>query len=652
MEYHNTIKTNYMKMRKMYCFHPRVCSLLVLLMGFVVGLQAATITYKLTTHTDGREITGSAQVPAGESLNNYMPQALWRAYCTYTYYSDVDKTQVIENAPSSDATVYVDYEFDPPFILSEEGKDPVWHYLRTYNSGGTNNYLVIYDQDAENEWGNPKQTIKSWKSVNGATPKAGSNYPIAKAGHDQWAFYGDAYDFHIRLNDATITNNYMIWNSTTRNDTPMGLGAKKPVGWQLYVNTATNSKISGTMAMGPYDSTNYLANLENVNSFIYTDGLDTSKQYFDSHNQLVYKSGSSSQNTTNRNNLWWYALFATPVTSPANSTDIWRVTYKILKAYDYLAQRGSDQIAQKPNGQEIVYDGKFSNAMKLDGCTYTFYKDADLTDMYAEGEKLPTESNSVVYVKESCPTSDHWVTMVSPITIDDVTKYFGSRDDGKTPAATVQKYVSVATTEKGEGVVSVDLTFTSTTTMEAHTPYLVKFDEVGTVMLAKYDEDKASATASESDLVEVTWTDSNVPSVEVTMKGTYDGFTLTPQSSIDDPAYFYFAYNPKYDPDSDSYDETAATGKTPYYFYVVRKNPATINPYRCYFYAVGASGGVNLSMTSFTDGIREVIAEPNALPVALSGVYNLNGQKVREGNLTDGLPTGVYVVNGKKLVVK
>ncbi len=39
----------------------------------------------------------------------------------------------------------------------------------------------------------------TWKSVNGATPKAGSNYPIAKKGHDQWAFYGDGYDFQVRL---------------------------------------------------------------------------------------------------------------------------------------------------------------------------------------------------------------------------------------------------------------------------------------------------------------------------------------------------------------------------------------------------------------------------------------------------------------------
>ena len=308
----------------------------VLLFGVASFAKAATVTYSLTTKVDGRTITATANLNAGDNLNDKMPQTLWRAYTTYKYYSDADLTQEITEAPADGGTVYVDYEFDPPFILSEEGKDPVYHYLRTYNSTSQtsipNNYLVIYDQEAENEWGTYKETILSWKSVNGATPKAGRNYPIAKAGHDQWAFYGDGYDFQVRLNDSSIANNYLIWRSTTRNETPMGLGAKPEVGWQLYVNTAENRYLTGTMAMGPYNSTNYLASLENVNSCVWTDKLDTSDQYFDEHNQLVYKPAGTSGTTMNKNNLWWYAFFATPVTDPANSNDIWHVTYKILGA--------------------------------------------------------------------------------------------------------------------------------------------------------------------------------------------------------------------------------------------------------------------------------------------------------------------------------
>ena len=135
------------------------------------------------------------------------------------------------------------------------------------------------------------------------------------------------------------------------------------------------------------------------------------------------------------------------------------------------------------------------------------------------------------------------------------------------------------------------------------------------------------------------------------MKGTYDGFTLRPQSSDTDPAYFYFGYNAKYDPDSDSYDAAAAEGKTPYNFYVVKKKDVDIPAYRCYFYAEGTSGSVNLSMMGITDGIGEVL-EDIVMPTPVQGIYNLKGQMVRGGHSVEGLPAGIYVVNGKKLVVK
>ena len=37
---------------------------------------------------------------------------------------------------------------------------------------------------------------------------------------------------------------------------------------------------------------------------------------------------------------------------------------------------------------------------------------------------------------------------------------------------------------------------------------------------------------------------------------------------------------------------------------------------------------------------------------AMEGVYNINGQKVADGTSLEGLPKGIYIVNGKKHVVK
>lgn len=36
----------------------------------------------------------------------------------------------------------------------------------------------------------------------------------------------------------------------------------------------------------------------------------------------------------------------------------------------------------------------------------------------------------------------------------------------------------------------------------------------------------------------------------------------------------------------------------------------------------------------------------------MEGVYNINGQKVADGTSLEGLPKGIYIVNGKKHVVK
>lgn len=50
-------------------------------------------------------------------------------------------------------------------------------------------------------------------------------------------------------------------------------------------------------------------------------------------------------------------------------------------------------------------------------------------------------------------------------------------------------------------------------------------------------------------------------------------------------------------------------------------------------------------------GITEISGD-GAADVAVEGVYNLNGQKVSDGNSTDNLPKGIYVVNGRKVVVR
>lgn len=51
-----------------------------------------------------------------------------------------------------------------------------------------------------------------------------------------------------------------------------------------------------------------------------------------------------------------------------------------------------------------------------------------------------------------------------------------------------------------------------------------------------------------------------------------------------------------------------------------------------------------------TNGISGITADEENTNV--TGVYNLNGQKVSDGTTTDNLPKGIYIVNGKKHVVR
>ena len=599
----------------------RMWTVLAVLFCTVVSAQAAAITYQLTTHVDGRTITATANLNAGDNLNDKMPQTLWRAYTTYKYYSDADLTQEITEAPADGGTVYVDYEFDPPFILSEEGQDPVYHYLRTYNYSGSNNYLVIYDQSAENEWGTYKQTILSWRSVSGATPKAGSNYPIAKKGHDQWAFYGDGYDFQVRLNDSSIANNYLIWRSTSRAETPMGLGAKPEVGWQLYVNTAENSKMSGTMAMGPYNSTNYLASLENVNSCVWTDKLTTSEQYFDEHNQLVYKPAGTSGTTMNKNNLWWYAFFATPVTDPANSNDIWHVPYKILGADGTWY----DDIVLQKRANNLTPTWPVPGFTPKEGCEYDyFYDDASFSEKFVGA--MPNDCNTTLYImeKEINYISEPWKTLVLPFAIDDLAEYFGADYEG-VPSVNVSELQDVqgTLTVKGDqSFYNCKLIFSPVTKIEAYKPYLFKVNRVNEKII---DEIYAAEGTEPCQVTEVA--DAVNSGISACMQGTLEGYDMDASDGLS----FYFGY-----------DQT----KDAYNFYRVS---ARIPKNRCWFYiSDNRAAGAKLQVVfdSEVNSINTQIADKSAK----GNIYNVNGQLM--GTQKSNLPKGLYIVNGKKMVIK
>lgn len=80
--------------------------------------------------------------------------------------------------------------------------------------------------------------------------------------------------------------------------------------------------------------------------------------------------------------------------------------------------------------------------------------------------------------------------------------------------------------------------------------------------------------------------------------------------------------------------------------------------FSCWFQPKTTSGAQNAQLTidgvsQGTTGIEDILADYEQ-PVSrfANGIYNLNGQLVKQGNSTAGLPSGMYIVNGKKCIVR
>ena len=82
--------------------------------------------------------------------------------------------------------------------------------------------------------------------------------------------------------------------------------------------------------------------------------------------------------------------------------------------------------------------------------------------------------------------------------------------------------------------------------------------------------------------------------------------------------------------------------------------------FRCWFEVKGGSSqakALRLEIDGISDdatSIDDINSQPSQFTSrhkGISGVFNLDGQKVREGESTQNLPKGIYIVNGRKVVV-
>ncbi|MBQ8050811.1 MAG: hypothetical protein IJ197_04465 [Bacteroidaceae bacterium] len=604
-------------MKHIYTSFAKACFLMLLCLMTTLTAKAVSITYSLTTHVDGRTMTQTINQTEGKDL--HIPSDMQRGYTDYTYYSDPELTNEITTVPSSDATVYVDYVFNPTIVLSTD-EFLVPYYIR--GGGNTTDYGTIHP-DATND-------------------NSHKNYA-------KFAVMGDCYSIYLY---ETNTKKYITWKNDDH--TKRATQSSRPsVGWQLMRNTNTENGLStvkrfslGTVESGqnlPGYYISYSSSNTNVNIALTTS------------NGTVSNSSSTDKEKARFTSLY-------PFLASGDATKPYTIVYRFMQDYAPYEQRAIivrqlDAAINVENPTKgIAYPSDLKKAIQQDldetrdetTFRYEYYKDAAMTNQYATDEKCEYK-DVVVWVKEifldgheTEVTADRWITICLPYGVADVNEYFG---DG---AVIVNKFTGLNVSGN-----KYNLEFTAVDNIKPNTPYMFKAKNV---LKGKYLTLYKTATPpldkdqSEDEMhLSIEYADNNAI---VTMRGTYDGKTLT--ASTDDCYSFFMGYTKSNDPTHPKYAEDWADEAPK--FYKVVNNTREIKPFRCWFDIKDldpASGAKTLGFVAETEtGIREVV-NPDGTSFAIGNIYNTNGQLVRANATgTEGLPKGLYIMGGRKVVVK
>ncbi len=161
-----------------------------------------------------------------------------------------------------------------------------------------------------------------------------------------------------------------------------------------------------------------------------------------------------------------------------------------------------------------------------------------------------------------------------------------------------------------------ELEFTAAASIEANTPMLVK----------KLNSDATGISIHEAEVtVEATPQDltASTDANGWTAEGYYDNITMTDAADV-----FYIANNKFW-----------AAGAS-----------LTINAFRA-IYRYNGSGTINRMSISIDENANAIQGISGEAPVA-GGVYTISGQLVRRNANAEGLAPGLYIINGKKVLVK
>lgn len=330
------------------------------------------------------------------------------------------------------------------------------------------------------------------------------------------------------------------------------------------------------------------------------------------------------------------------------------VTYKVIDDAHY--QRA--QHVETNSGQVPKWPEPLNRAQTL-GSTFVCYKASALQSngqfdwsdehKYADKEKLPSNQNITVYVRELLPAdhqiqyvTDRWITLILPFEIADVNTYFGYADAEQTvPAVRAKELTGVQVTGN-----KYELQFEHVDYIHKDRPYMFKADHVmAGKYFTEYHTQEAPSDEEEAELLEREHLTVNCEhqGTKVEMRGTFNGRTLTYDPDV---TQFFLGYKTN-DPD-----------ETPKFYRVSTARDVQIQPFRCWFTISDITGEqvpsnkVSMTFTNEKTGIKTVI-QNDGTEMPEGNIYSVDGQLVRRNaTSTEGLAKGVYIVRGKKVVVR
>lgn len=325
--------------------------------------------------------------------------------------------------------------------------------------------------------------------------------------------------------------------------------------------------------------------------------------------------------------------------------------------------------ASDERGTDLILDEDRDNLDYLKDCSNTY-------------------KNTVLHLNKTF-TKDKWNSFVLPVSLnrDQFRQAFGAN-------ARLAKLSNLTSSEIQFQTVNMDAITDNSPVLDAYTPYIIFPTKIHTdntkvspayvanlsttngesndykvvVKANHYDIPNVTfetTSANKNDLSQMdtkTWV-SNVTTEVANSNGTmkaYGTFARTFGSEATQDKDGVYHFNNNYDI-LEGRDNLIGC----YFFdkgnlYRSDSRPRGLRGFSCWFKPVNGSSGIGTKVNLYIDGVAngttgiDEVAFGDEEPTgkAAKGIYNMNGQLVSNGSDTTNLPAGMYIVNGKKCVVR